>query len=358
MNNIPIPKEVLEAFAIDEAANFIIEPISNGLINHSWKIAAAHNKNLFLQRINKNVFHEPQQVQANYIHLWKYARQANNRLQMPEPVFGKNQTSLFTDASGNYWRAFHFIPESKTCSVAETAAQAWATAKTFGQFTAVFSGIDTSQLFEVISNFHNLSLRYRQFETTLQSKSGERIAKASSLITELTQRERYKKLYERVSTSPADFPQRVMHHDAKISNILFHERTGDVICPVDYDTVMPGYFFSDLGDMIRSMVSPEDEKSICFEKIEVRKDFYNSIVDGYLETMSEQLTSSERKYLHYSGILMTYMQAIRFLTDYLDGDTYYRTNYTEQNFDRAQNQFVLLQKLESFLSDQLNFQHG
>jgi thiamine kinase-like enzyme len=358
MNNIHIPKEVLEAFAITDAANLIVEPIGNGLINDSWKIVAENKGNLFLQRINHNVFHEPEQVQDNYLQLWRYTKAANNGLLMPEPVFHNNQNSLFTDPSGNYWRAFHFIPESKTCPVAETAMQAWSTAKTFGQFTAAFANMNTSLLKEVIRNFHHLSLRYRQFETSLHSKLGERIIKASSLITELTQREHYKRLYEKISTSPEEFPQRVMHHDAKISNILFHERTNNILCPVDYDTVMPGYFFSDLGDMIRSMVSPEDEKSICFEKIEVRKDFYNSIVDGYLETMSVQLTSSERKYLHYSGILMTYMQALRFLTDYLDGDTYYRTDYAEQNFDRAFNQFVLLQKLESFLSGKINFQHG
>lgn len=358
MNNIHIPKEVLKAFTIDDTGYVIIEPIGSGLINDSWKISTTNNRNLFLQRINKNVFQEPQLVQANYLQLWKYAKTANKGLLMPDPVFCNTQNSLHTDPSGNYWRAFQFIPESKTCPVAETATQAWATAKTFGQFTAAFSHMDTSLLTEVISNFHNLSLRYRQFETSLQSKSGERVARTSSLINELTKRGHYKTLYERISTSPIEFPLRVMHHDAKISNILFQERTGNVICPVDYDTVMPGHYFSDLGDMIRSMVSPEDEKSTYYENIEVRTDFYNGIVNGYLETMNDQLTSSEKKHLHYSGILMTYMQALRFLTDYLDGDTYYRTDYAEQNFDRARNQFVLLQKLESFLSERINFQHG
>lgn len=358
MNNIHIPKEVLEAFVIDNAGNVIIEPIGNGLINDSWKIVTVNNGNIFLQRINKNVFHEPQLVQANYIQLWKYAKTANKGLLMPDPVFCNTQKSLHTDPSGNYWRAFYFIPESKTCPVAETAMQAWATAKTFGQFTAAFSHMDTSLLHEVISNFHNLSLRYRQFETSLQSRSGERLARASSLIADLMKREHYKTLYERIRTSPGEFPLRVMHHDAKISNILFQERTGNVICPVDYDTVMPGHYFSDLGDMIRSMVSPEDEKSTHYENIEVRKDFYNGIINGYLETMDDQLTSSEKKHLHFSGILMTYMQALRFLTDYLDGDTYYHIDYTEQNFDRALNQLVLLQKLELFLSEKINFQHG
>ena len=142
-----------------------------------------------------------------------------------------------------------------------------------------------------------------------------------------------------------------MHHDAKISNILFSEETGQVICPVDLDTCMPGYFFSDLGDMIRSMACSEDESSSNFSEINIRKDFYESIVDGYMEVMQKLLTDSEKKFIHYSGLLMTYMQALRFLSDYLNGDMYYRTTYTEQNFDRAKNQLTLLQRLETFLSE-------
>lgn len=358
MTHNHIPKEVLEAFTLDDAGNILAEPIGNGLINYSWKITSVNKGTLFLQRINKNVFHDPQLVQSNYIQLWQYAKSTTSRQLIPDPVFCNNQNSLHTDLSGNYWRAFQFIPESKTCTVAATATQAWATAKTFGQFTAAFSNMDTSRLHEVISNFHNLSLRYRQFQTSLQNTSGERATRAASIITELLQREHYIRFYETIITCPGEFPKRVMHHDAKISNILFHNKTGHVICPVDFDTTMPGYFFSDLGDMIRSMVSPEDEKSTYYENIEVRQDFYESIVNGYLETMDDQLTRSEKKHLHYSGILMTYMQALRFLTDYLDGDTYYRTDYPEQNFDRARNQFILLQKLESFLWEKINFQHG
>lgn len=353
MNNIHIPKEVLKAFTIDDTGYVIIEPIGSGLINDSWKISTTNNRNLFLQRINKNVFQEPQLVQANYLQLWKYAKTATIGLLMPDPVFCNTQNSLHTDPSGNYWRAFQFIPESKTCPVAETATQAWATAKTFGQFTAAFSHMDTSLLTEVISNFHNLSLRYRQFETSLQSKSGERVARTSSLINELTKRGHYKTLYERISTSPIEFPLRVMHHDAKISNVLFHEKTGKVICPVDYDTVMPGYYFSDLGDMIRSMVSAEDENQLT-EPV-IRKEFYEAIVNGYTDVLGGILSSSERKYIHAAGLLMIYMQALRFLSDYLNGDIYYQVSRPEQNLERARNQCSLLRNLENFLQEEYQF---
>jgi thiamine kinase-like enzyme len=147
----------------------------------------------------------------------------------------------------------------------------------------------------------------------------------------------------------------VMHHDAKIANILFSKKTGDVICPVDFDTVMPGYFFSDLGDMIRSMACSLDETSTDFENLTIRKEFYKAIVEGYLSVMKNQFTVSENKYIHYAGLLMIYMQALRYMTDYLNGDIYYKTNYAEQNFDRAKNQVILLKRLEEFFKDEYQF---
>lgn len=145
-----------------------------------------------------------------------------------------------------------------------------------------------------------------------------------------------------------------MHHDAKISNILF-DSSGKVICPVDLDTSMPGYFFSDLGDMIRSMVASQDEKDKELDKLYVRKEFYEAILDGYLSILENQLTEAEKKYIHFAGLAMICMQALRFLTDYLDGDIYYRIEYPEQNYDRAKNQLALLQKLEEFLEKQYGF---
>ena len=156
-------------------------------------------------------------------------------------------------------------------------------------------------------------------------------------------------------TESEEFEKRVMHHDAKISNILFSEETGQVICPVDFDTCMPGYFFSDLGDMIRSMACSEGENNTNYSEINIRKDFYEAILDGYMEVMQELLTDAEKKHIHYSGLLMIYMQALRFITDYLNGDLYYRTDYPEQNFDRAMNQLTLLQRLEEFLQTEYDF---
>ena len=356
--NQQIPPEVLEAFTTYEpglpdhsAGEIKVEIIQGGLINRSYKISCQLKADFFLQLLNKDVFEQPEQVQDNYINLRQYAEFEFTGLRLPSPRYCGKMKTLFVDKRNNYWRAFEFIDDAKTLTVAAKPAQAKATAKAFAKFTAAFDEMNIHQLKIVIPGFHNLSLRYQQFEEALKGELYERMAKALPLIEELKDRERYKHFYE-IITESNEFPQRVMHHDAKIANILFHKKTGKVICPVDYDTAMPGYFFSDLGDMIRSMAGSEDEGSTNFTNIYIRKDFYEAIITGYLEIMGSRFTDSEKKYTHQAGLMMIYMQALRFMTDYLNGDVYYRIAYPEQNFDRATNQLVLLQKLEEFLFQQ------
>jgi hypothetical protein len=141
----------------------------------------------------------------------------------------------------------------------------------------------------------------------------------------------------------------VMHHDCKINNILFDKNTNEVICPVDLDTTMPGKFFSDIGDMIRTMACTVDENSIEWELIEVRPAFYEAILKGYLEGAGNIFTDEEKKNIHFSGLILTYMQSLRFAADHLNGDIYYRISYKEQNLSRALNQLILLEKLEEYL---------
>ncbi len=358
-----IPQEVLAAFTRYEpdlpdhsAGEITVQAVGGGLINHTYKVSCQLKPDFLLQQINKNVFTRPEQVQQNYIRIWEYAEFEFTGLRLPSPKHCGKMTTLFVDEQENYWRAFEFIDNARMLSVAEKPAQAKATAKIFAKFTSAFDEFNVEMLKNVIPGFHDLSLRYRQFEEAMNGESYERMAKALSVIQELKQRERYKHFYELIIESD-EFPLRVMHHDAKIANVLFHNTSGKVICPVDFDTVMPGYFFSDLGDLIRSMVCPEDENSTNFDAIIVRKEFYEAILTGYLDVIGKQLTEPEKKYIHYAGLLIIYMQALRFLSDYLNGDVYYRINYPEQNFDRAMNQLTLLQKLEEFLQKNYNFKN-
>lgn len=348
-----IPAEVLTVFTTyhpdlpsHSAGQLTIVSLGGGLINHSFKITCELKQDIFLQKINTAVFADPDQLQQNYIHLWEYAEFEFTGQRMPNPVYWSRGKTLFKDKNGEYWRAFEFIEESATIAAPKNPAQAKAAAKAFAQFTAAFEEMNTELLHPVIPGFHNLTFRYSQFQTALQSELYERMAKALPLINELKARERYVHFYELITAS-AGFPLRVMHHDAKIANVLFHIKTGKVICPVDFDTVMPGYFFSDLGDMVRSMAGSTDENNIG--RNQLREKYYEAIMEGYTKCMKNSLTDAEKKHIHYAGLLMIYMQALRFLTDYLSGDIYYRIEYPEQNFDRAINQFSLLQSLEEYL---------
>lgn len=343
-------KEALQAYT-SNADNFFVQSLDGGLINHSYKITDKKSGESFLlQRINHHVFKKPENVQLNYLLLWKHLKSSGTSFYIPEPKYFPGGADLYWDSNHNYWRVFEFIDDGKMLSNAETVEQAKTTAKTFAAFTLAFHDFDTELLKETIPGFHNLSFRYRQFNDSLKSQQENRLQKASELIDELKQRTRYVDFYNSLS-NPDNYKKRVMHHDAKIANILFSKKTGKVICPVDFDTTMPGYFFSDLGDMIRSMACLHDENSTDFENITVRKDFYDAIVQGYLSVIEQQLTAAEKKNIHYSGLLIVYMQALRFITDYLNGDIYYKTEYSEQNFDRAKNQLALLKSLEQTVKE-------
>ncbi len=356
-----IPLEVIQALIIkgsnqpnNKETEINIEKIGNGLINQSFKINIRSSSNIFLQKINKVVFPNPSQIQENYMAVWKFNEQASTGVRLPTPMEFEENKTLFTDKSGDYWRAFEFIDNTKSYNTASTPNQAAATAKTFAYFTKVFSDFNHNQLQIVIPGFHDLNFRYQQFLTSLESTLRNRIEKAALLIIELKTRKVYVDFYNNAMKSNA-FIKRVMHHDAKISNVLFDKKTDNVIGAVDLDTVMPGYIFSDLGDMIRSMVSSVDETNTDLKKISIRKDFYETIVSGYIEIIGEQLTSAEKEHIHFAGLFMIYMQALRFITDYLNGDNYYQITYTEQNYDRAKNQFTLLNRLEEFLTEDYNY---
>jgi len=183
-------------------------------------------------------------------------------------------------------------------------------------------------------------LRYEQFQAAIKNASPERFERCREMINALQQQYSIVETFESIKTNPA-FKTRVMHHDTKISNVLFDENNKG-ICVIDLDTVMPGYFISDVGDMMRTYLSPADEEETDLSKIDVREDYFDAIVRGYLSEMHDELSNEEKKYFVYAGKFMIYMQALRFLADYLNNDIYYGAKYDLHNFNRAANQLTLL----------------
>ena len=221
--------------------------------------------------------------------------------------------------------------------------QAYEAARQFGKFTKLLSGFDHTQLKITIPDFHNLSLRYQQFQQSLTHGNAERIKEAVHSINLIKKDVYIADEFEKIKINP-DFKLRVTHHDTKISNILFDDNSSG-LCVIDLDTVMPGYFISDLGDMLRTYLSPVSEEEKDYSKIEIREEFFKSIIQGYVSEMKDELSATEKRYFVYAGKFMIYMQALRFLTDYLNNDVYYGSKYPGHNFVRANNQLTLLKHL-------------
>ena len=213
-------------------------------------------------------------------------------------------------------------------------------------------GFNVGLLHTIIPDFHNLSLRYDQFLQSVQRAGKYRKKQADELITYLDSQKDIVDIYKRIQENPL-FRLRVTHHDTKISNVLFDDHNKG-LCVIDLDTVMPGYFISDVGDMLRTYLSPANEEAQDMTTINVREEIFQAIAQGYLGELKNELTISEKGHFVYSGKYMIYMQALRFLTDHLNDDVYYGARYEGHNLMRAQNQAVLLQK---FIAREESFNH-
>lgn len=356
--NRKLAKKAAAQFIGPDEAGIHIEQLGNGLIHHTYLASnATLNKSIVLQCINVHVFKKPEDILHNYNEVYQYLQKQKNGISIPAPITAANGRLLWCDDEKNYWRATGFIDNSYSPLIAANEEAAYTVARSFAAFTGSLAGLDPRHLKEIIPGFHDLSFRYRQFEEAVSGAPVERLLKSTHIIAELRGRKNLVNFYESIRHA-ADYPDRVMHHDCKISNILFDNHTAAVICPVDLDTTMPGKFFSDIGDMIRSMSCTVDENSIQWEDIDIRPLFYKAILKGYLEGAGNMLTGEEKTHIHYSGLMMIYMQAIRFLADFLNGNLYYKTTYPEQNLNRALNQLILLEKLEAFLKHEYAFIAG
>ncbi|MGI8633896.1 MAG: phosphotransferase enzyme family protein [Segetibacter sp.] len=332
---------VLSRFGINEQ-DCLVHPFGSGLINNTWKIVDG-KRSYILQRINDHVFKQPQNIAHNIGLISNYFQDHFPAYLFTSPVQTTTNEDLVYDEGHGYFRLFPFVEGSHTVDTVQTPEEAYEAAKQFGKFTKLLSGLDTSQIAITLPDFHNLSLRYEQFQQALVQGSTERIAKSSSSIRFLQQQVGIVTEFDVIKEDP-NFKPRVTHHDTKISNILFDENNRG-LCVIDLDTVMPGYFISDVGDMMRTYLSPVSEEEKDFSMIEVREEYFKAIVRGYRHDMDDELTPTEKNYFVYAGKFLIYMQALLFLTDYFNNDVYYGAKYPEQNFVRANNQIVLLQKL-------------
>ena len=318
-------------------------PLTQGLINQTFEVSSVQGE-FILQNINTQVFKDPFAIDHNIKAIGQYynTNQPDQLFTFLMPIL-RGETLI--ELEGKYHRAFKKI-NGIALDVLSTASQAKAAANQFGQFTASLIEFPIAQLKVTIPQFHDLALRYHQFEQALIYGDANRISQAKEAILFLQSHQAYVKQWLHF-TGHQDAHLRVTHHDTKISNVLFKDDAA--ICVIDLDTTMPGYFISDVGDMCRTYLCPVNEACQDLNQIKVLPERWTAIQEGYLEAMGEFLTNFEQDHFAFSGQSIIYMQALRFLTDFLELDQYYRVERQDQNLDRTNNQIQLLKAFNQIL---------
>jgi len=330
--------DILISFGLN-VANYEVQPFGSGLINHTYKLKG-HSDAYILQQINTSVFKNPDYI-ANNLELVKtYLNKHNPSYLFVAPLKTTNGMFMVQSAAGDFYRLFPFIDGSHAVNFLQDKQEACEAAVQFGRFTRLLKGFDIRQLQYTLPDFHNLKLRFDQFEEASKNAFPVKLEEAATEIKEVYNQYPILQTYNQL-ISNNEIPLRAIHHDTKINNVLFDSQN-HALCLVDLDTVMPGYYLSDVGDMMRTYLSPANEEETNLDKIHIREDFFRAIYKGYMSEMGNILTETEKQLFIFSGKLMIYMQALRFLTDFLNNDSYYGAQYPGHNLIRAKNQFKLL----------------
>jgi aminoglycoside phosphotransferase (APT) family kinase protein len=236
---------------------------------------------------------------------------------------------------------YRFIERARTYDTVGSPQQAFQAAKAFGQFQKMLVDLPAPQLHDTIPDFHNTPKRFMAFERTLAADAADRAVLAKPEID-------FAFAHQSIAgvLLDAHLPERVTHNDTKFNNVMLDDAAGEGICVVDLDTVMPGLALYDFGDMVRTATSPADEDEPDLSKVTMQFPMFEALARGYLSSAGNFLTQSERQYLAFAGKLITFEQGIRFLTDYLAGDTYYKVHRDGHNLDRCRTQFKLVESIE------------
>lgn len=325
-----------------------IKPMGSGLINDSYVIKTDLEDNAYvLQRINHNVFKNVDLLQDNIEKVTNHIRKKlieNNEKDIDRKVLSfikcKNNGKTYYFDGENYWRIMDFIRDSYTHESVNPEYSYYA-GKAFGNFQNMLSDID-SELGETIPDFHNMEFRLKQLDDAIKADKLGRKAGVQQYIDMYMQYADEMCLAERLYRE-GKLPKRICHCDTKVNNMLF-DKDGNVLCVIDLDTVMPSFIFSDYGDFLRTAANTglEDDKNL--DNVNFNMEIFKAFTKGYLES-AKFLTDIEKENLPYAAALFPYMNGVRFLTDYLDGDNYFKIKYPEHNMDRVKAQFKLFQSV-------------
>lgn len=324
------------------------ESYGNGHINDTYLISG---KQYIMQRINTNIFKNPDEVMDNIVKITSFLRTKlaaeggdpdRETMTVIPTTDGK---SFYKTPEGNCYRVYKFISNAVSYDVAENSNQLYEAARAFGKFQRLLSDFPAAELHETIPHFHDTYKRFRDLKDAISSDVMHRADGVQKEIEFALGFENDTKLIGNL-TEGGEIPARVTHNDTKLNNVMLEAGTDKGLCVIDLDTVMPGSLLFDYGDALRTgaATAAEDEKNL--DKMHFDLNLFEAFTKGFLEEMGSSITKKEVELLPFSAKIITFECGIRFLTDYLSGDTYFKTAYPEHNLDRTRTQFKLVSEIE------------
>ncbi len=354
-------KDIISRFKTEGTVAEVTQ-FGSGLINDTYKVrtAEAECPDYILQRINHNIFRDVDMLQSNIEAVTGHIRK---KLEAAgEGDIGRKVLNFIPTDSGKtycrvgdqWWRMMVFIPNARTYETVNPKFSYFA-GKAFGNFQSMLADLD-KPLGETIPDFHNMEFRLRQFHDALGENAAGRAGEVKYYIDEIEKRAEEMCKAERLHREGL-LPKRICHCDTKVNNMMFDDN-GDVLCVIDLDTVMPSYVFSDYGDFLRTGANTGAEDDRNLDNVNFDMEIFEAFTKGYLESARSFLLPVETENLPYAAALFPYMQCVRFLTDYLNGDTYYKIRYPEHNLVRTKAQFKLLQSVEGHSGQMQKYING
>jgi len=326
-----------------------------GYIHDTFRIeTGSGDKDYLLQKLNHNVFRDIPRLQENIFRVSNHIR--NKLVQAGETdidrkcltvIKSNDDKTWFQDHNGDFWRMFLYIPDHRSYDVVENPKQAYEGGKAIGQFQSLLSDLPAPMLHETIPFFHNVEKRLETFHKALKDDTVSRVSSVTGEIKFVLARQEEMKTIQKLGQK-GEIPLRITHNDTKFNNILL-DTNDRALCLIDLDTVMPGYVHYDFGDSLRTAANTAAEDEQDLSKIHVDLEVYKSFTEGYLHQISNILNPKEIEYLAYAPALMTFIMGLRFLTDFIMGDVYYKIRNPQHNILRARAQFRLIENFEEKL---------
>jgi len=344
--------EISNAFLIKGGVGEVLH-YGSGHINDTFHVKNTDKgeSDYLLQRINHYVFTEVPSLINNIKLVTQHIRKKMLGIDGYQPDKGiltliptRNNQYYHKDADGNYWRMYYFLKDTLTYDIVETPNQAYEGGKAFGKFQACLSDMDATLLVETIPDFHNIEKRINTLRRVINENPVDRVKELDGQLQFIFEREEAMKTILNLGRT-GQLPLRITHNDTKFSNVLL-DKHDKAQCVIDLDTVMPGYVAYDFGDAIRSSANTAAEDEADLSKIDVNLDIYKAFTAGFLSETCSFLTPTEISSLTMGALLFPYIMGVRFLTDYIDGDNYYKISAPKHNLQRANAQLQLLRKLE------------